>query len=109
MEFEQGHEKIGGRKAGTPNRKTLLRASAVLAERGLSPTDELIKIAQDLETKTATCIEIWKFLQSFVEAPQTIAQSIAPDSPSDSVENARAALARLNELSKPLEPTTLKP
>ncbi len=98
-------EKIGGRKAGTPNKKTLLRAAAVLADKGLSPTDELVKIAQDDATPVETRISLWKFLQSFVEAPQNVAPPVSPDSPEGSVENARKIAEHLTALSRPLEPT----
>ncbi len=104
MGFEEGHERYGGRAKGTPNKKTILRAAAVLAEKGLSPTEELVKIAQDQETPVETRISLWKFLQTFVEAPQTVALPIASDSPEASVERAKEVAGHLAELSKPLEP-----
>ena len=102
--FEPGREKTGGRQAGTPNKKTLLRASAVLAEKGISPTEELIKIAQDPETKPGVRVELWKYLHSFVEAPQTVAQAVSHASPEGSVDGARKIAEHLAELSRPLEP-----
>jgi hypothetical protein len=104
MAFEPGREKTGGRQPGTMNKKTLLRAAAVLADKGLSPTEELVKIAQDEATPVETRISLWKFLQSYVEAPQTIATPPAPDSPEESVERAKVMAGRLAELSRPLDP-----
>lgn len=104
MPFEPGRAKTGGRQAGTPNKKTLLRAAAVLAEKGLSPAEELAKIAQDEATPLDTRISLWKFLQSFVEAPQNVPPPPAADSPESSVERAKEVAQHLTELSKPLEP-----
>lgn len=101
MPFEPGREKTGGRQKGTPNKKTLLRASAVLAEKGLSPTEELVKIAQDEGTSVETRISLWKFLQTFVEAPQTVALPISSSSPEESVARAEEVAAMLAEASKP--------
>lgn len=109
MSFEPGREKTGGRQPGTPNKKTLLRAAAVLADKGLSPTEELVKIAQDEGTPIDTRISLWKFLQSYVEAPQSIATPPAPDSPESSVERAKVVAEHLATLSKPLEPKPTNP
>lgn len=103
--FEDGREKTGGRQKGTPNKKTILRAAAVLAANGISPTEKLIEIADNEETPIATRVELWKFLQTYVEAPQTIAVAPAPDSPEESVERAKMMAERLSRLSEPLEPS----
>ncbi len=94
-----------GRPKGALSKKTLLRAAAVLADKGLSPTEELVKIAQDESTPVETRISLWKFLQSYVEAPQSVAQPINPDSPESSVERAKEVASHLAQLSRPLEPT----
>ena len=93
-----------GRPKGALSKKTLLRAAAVLADKGLSPTEELVKIAQDAATPVATRIELWKFLQSYVEAPQTKPTEIAPETPEGSADNARKTMALLASLAQPRDP-----
>lgn len=103
--FDGTEGRMGGRAKGTPNKKTLLRAAAVLADKGISPADKLSEIADSPETPLDTRISLWKFLQSYVEAPQTLAVTPAPDSPEDSVERAKVMADRLATLSRPLDPT----
>lgn len=104
MPFENGHEKVGGRKPGSPNKKTLLRAAFVLADMGISPTERLVEIADDPQTPIPERVELWKFLQSYVEAPQVKPTEVAAETPEGSVERAKAMAAQLAELSKPIEP-----
>ena len=46
MAFEQGHEKLGGRRQGTPNKKTLIKADDLLIELDINPIKKLIEIAE---------------------------------------------------------------
>ncbi len=109
MPFEEGNTFGAGRPKGSPNKKTILRAAFVLAEKGISPVEKLIEIADDGSTPVPTRIELWKFLHSFVEAPQTAPTAHVPDSPEASVENARKVAEHLKTLSRPLEPVAPKP
>ena len=47
--FEKGHSKIGGRKKGTPNKVTLIRADDLLLQLGINPIQKLIEIAESDE------------------------------------------------------------
>ena len=49
MAFEQGHSKIGGRKKGTPNKVTLIKADDLLLELDVNPIQKLIEIAESDE------------------------------------------------------------
>jgi len=46
MAFENGHEKLGGRKQGTPNKKTLIKADDLLLELDVNPIHRLIEIVK---------------------------------------------------------------
>jgi hypothetical protein len=46
MPFEKGHEKLGGRKQGTLNKKTLIKADDLLLELDVNPIQRLIEIAE---------------------------------------------------------------
>ena len=46
MAFEKGHKKLGGRKKGMPNKKTLIKADDLLLELGVNPIQKLIEIAE---------------------------------------------------------------
>ncbi len=47
--FEEGHSKIGGRKKGTPNKVTLIKADDLLLELNVNPIQKLIEIAESDE------------------------------------------------------------
>ena len=47
--FEEGHRKIGGRKKGTPNKITLIRADDLLLKLDVNPIQKLIEIAESDE------------------------------------------------------------
>jgi len=49
MPFEKGHEKSGGRKKGTPNKKTLIKADDLLIELNINPIQKLIELAESAE------------------------------------------------------------
>jgi len=42
--FQQGHKKIGGRRKGTPNKNTLIKADELLLELDINPIQRLIEI-----------------------------------------------------------------
>ena len=50
MGFELGHKKIGGRKRGAPNRKTLVLQEALEAQ-GVDPVGRLCEILPQLSPK----------------------------------------------------------
>ena len=49
MPFEKGHQKIGGRTKGTPNKATLIRADDLLLKLDVNPIQKLIEIAESDE------------------------------------------------------------
>lgn len=59
--FTKGHKKIGGRKKGSPNRKTLLSAASVLSDAGCHPVAEILRLLPRLKTP-AKKIEIYQWL-----------------------------------------------
>jgi hypothetical protein len=44
--FQSGHSKVGGRKRGTQNKKTLLGADELLLRLDINPIEKLISIAE---------------------------------------------------------------
>ena len=48
--FKTGHSKVGGRKPGTKNKKTLLGASELLLGLGINPIQKLVEIAESAES-----------------------------------------------------------
>lgn len=65
--FEKGRPKSGGRKKGSKDIKTLLRAKAILSNLGINPVEEMLKVIPTM--KPDSQFEAWKFLQSYCEVP----------------------------------------
>jgi multidrug resistance efflux pump len=60
MAFENGHEKLGGRQKGTPNKKTLIKADDLLLELDVNPIQRLIEIAESDEATIDHKINCYK-------------------------------------------------
>ena len=60
MAFENGHEKLGGRQKGTPNKKTLIKADDLLLELDVNPIQRLIEIAESDEATIDHRINCYK-------------------------------------------------
>ena len=65
MAFEQGHSKLGGRKQGTPNRKTLIKADDLLLELDVNPIQKLIEIAESDEASLDQRINCYKEIAKY--------------------------------------------
>ena len=65
MAFENGHEKLGGRQKGTPNKKTLIKADDLLLELGVNPIQRLIEIAESDLTSTDQKINCYKEIAKY--------------------------------------------
>ena len=65
MAFEQGHEKLGGRKQGTPNKKTLIKADDLLIELDVNPIQRLIEIAESDLTSIDQKINCYKEIAKY--------------------------------------------
>jgi len=50
MAFEKGHQKIGGRQKGAPNKKTIVKADEILLNLDVNPNQRLIELAESHET-----------------------------------------------------------
>lgn len=55
-----------GRPKGSKDIKTLLKAEVVLAEKGINPTEEILKLIPQLETAQQK-IEAWQFLLKYCQ------------------------------------------
>ena len=97
-----------GRPKGCKNKRTILRAAILLALKGISPAEELAKIAKKTRNES-TRVDIWKYLHSFIEAPQDKPIPYRPDTPEESKANVDASIARLQQLARPLAQDTPKP
>ena len=60
MAFVKGHQKLGGRKKGTPNKKTALKVDEILSELDINPIGKLIDIACSNESSIAQKIDCYK-------------------------------------------------
>ncbi len=58
--FKAGHSKIGGRKRGSKNKKTLLGADELLLELGINPIEKLINIAESDGASVEQQIRCWQ-------------------------------------------------
>ena len=65
MAFEQGHSKIGGRKKGTPNKVTLIKADDLLLELDVNPIQRLIEIAESDEASIDQRINCYKEIAKY--------------------------------------------
>jgi hypothetical protein len=65
MAFEKGHAKIGGRKKGTPNNKTLIRADDLLLQLGINPIQRLIELAESDEATIDHKINCYKEIAKY--------------------------------------------
>ena len=65
MAFEQGHSKIGGRKKGTPNKVTLIKADDLLLELDVNPIQKLIEIAESDEATFDQRINCYKEIDKY--------------------------------------------
>ena len=65
MPFEEGHSKIGGRKKGTPNKVTLIKADDLLIELDVNPIQKLIEIAESEEASLDQKINCYKEIAKY--------------------------------------------
>ena len=65
MPFEKGHSKIGGRKKGTPNKVTLIKADDLLLELDVNPIQKLIEIAESDEASLDQKINCYKEIAKY--------------------------------------------
>ena len=63
--FEEGHSKIGGRKKGTPNKVTLIRADDLLLKLDINPIQNLIEIAESDEASLDQRINCYKEIAKY--------------------------------------------
>ena len=65
MPFQKGHTKIGGRKKGTSNKVTLIRADDLLLELDINPIQKLIEIAESDEASLDQKINCYKEIAKY--------------------------------------------
>jgi len=58
--FKSGHKKMGGRKRGTKNKKTLLAADELLLKLDINPIEKLISIAESSDSSIEQQIRCWQ-------------------------------------------------
>ncbi len=82
MAFEKGHKKLGGRKKGMPNKKTLIKADDLLLELGVNPIQKLIEIAESDLASVDQKINCYKTIAQYTY-PKLKSQEISIGSESD--------------------------
>jgi hypothetical protein len=95
-----------GRPKGSKNKKTLVleRVYQRCIAKDFHPADVLIEIAQDPKVPIAFRKEVCLDLMRYMEGHQPESKPHSPGTTSESVEAAKATMAKLEELSAPLEP-----
>ena len=63
--FQTGHSKIGGRKRGTKNKKTLLSADELLLKLNINPIEKLINIAESDDASVEQQIRCWQEIAKY--------------------------------------------
>ena len=58
--FKSGHSKVGGRKQGSKNKKTLLGADELLLRLNINPIEKLIHIAESDVASVEQQIRCWQ-------------------------------------------------
>jgi hypothetical protein len=82
MAFENGHEKSGGRRKGTPNKKTLIKADDLLLKLDINPIEKLIEIAESDLASVDQKINCYKTIAQYTY-PKLKSQEISIGSESD--------------------------
>jgi len=82
MPFEKGHTKLGGRKKGTPNKVSLIRADDLLFQLGINPIAKLIEIAESGEASLDQKINCYKEIAKYTY-PRLKSQDLRFTSPED--------------------------
>ena len=84
--FEKGHSKIGGRKKGTPNKVTLIRADDLLLKLDVNPIKKLIEIAESDEASIDQRINCYKEIAKYTY-PRLKLQELWVSPPENSAPN----------------------
>ena len=58
--FKSGHKKMGGRKRGSKNKKTLLAADELLLQLNINPIERLTNIAESDDASIEQQIRCWQ-------------------------------------------------
>lgn len=65
MPFEEGHQKIGGRQKGTPNKHTIIKADELLLQLNINPIQRLIELAESDEATIDNKINCYKEIAKY--------------------------------------------
>ena len=63
--FKSGHKKMGGRKRGSKNKKTLLAADELLLKLDINPIEKLIHIAESDVASVEQQIRCWQEIAKY--------------------------------------------
>ncbi|SFV76358.1 hypothetical protein MNB_SUP05-4-765 [hydrothermal vent metagenome] len=63
--FQTGHSKVGGRKRGTKNKKTLLGTDELLLKLDINPIEKLVNIAESDEASIEQQIRCWQEIAKY--------------------------------------------
>ncbi|BBB23844.1 hypothetical protein CVFO_0592 [Isorropodon fossajaponicum endosymbiont JTNG4] len=80
--FKSGHSKVGGRKRGSKNKKTLLGADELLLRLDINPIEKLINIAESDEASIEQKIRCWQEISKYTY-PKLKSQEIFIEPESD--------------------------
>lgn len=104
MGFEQGHQKVGGRKAGTPNRATAEMKKTIEEILGKSIPERLLELARSDQHNPETELKTLLVLMSYCYPKLSSVELKEPHRPEDLNERVvkmRRELLALKEIEKP--------
>ncbi len=73
--FKAGHSKMGGRKCGAKNKKTLLAADELLLKLDINPIEKLINITESDDVSVEQQIRRWQEIAKYTH-PKLKSQEI---------------------------------
>ena len=65
MPFKTGHQKIGGRQKGTPNKNPIIKADELLLQLDINPIQKLIELAESDEATIDHKINCYKEIAKY--------------------------------------------
>lgn len=101
MPFAKGHEKLGGRKKGSLNKRTLLLSMILQDLPGRKTFDWQKELIADLKAKDKSRLDFWNLLMPYLVARPAITPieiDSSPATPEESKRNALLAQERMKKL-----------
>ena len=84
--FKAGHSKMGGRKCGAKNKKTLLAADELLLKLDINPIEKLINIAGSDDASIEQRIRCWQVIAKYTHSKLKSQENYIESEPVEPIE-----------------------